>query len=402
MTWDFDEIVELNPASPGQARSPIERLLDVGAASPELLCFLAGEMEKRGPDHVAVLFQLPFPVMLEHPWERLPTSPDSLSAHVSFQSLHLHVDDFGRSSLRHVPFRGAGERCESVPVAQGLAFIQVWGKRQRFHPRYLSAVDRGRPSDVVVPQRESWIQNRPITGEAYEENFSTRLRLEVSSMLAHFLPAYSLLSRTEAPTPHRLYGFATMLSPGRVSKVGSAFPLLKHFLPGSDGAGNRSVSSSDLHATLRGPPRELGRFEAQLFAMDRLRREGEVALSVVGTAALLEWLLANRLGAKRGNATLSNLLKDPELNGLPPELLLLADEVRKTRNGLVHGAPPKRQLARRIGEFTSSGREMGIDDRFAPERAREFIEGAFEIFRLLNQRVGIGANPRRQTDSPRS
>jgi len=179
-----------------------------------------------------------------------------------------------------------------------------------------------------------------------------------------------------------------MLSPGRVTKVGSAFPLLNHFLPQGRIEELPGVRSADLQLALRGPPRELGRFEAQLFAMDRLRRQGEVALSVVGTAALLEWLLANRMGAKRGKATLSHLLKDAELHALPAELLALADEIRKTRNGLVHGAPPKRRLARRVGEFTLSGREMG-DDQLEPERARLFIEGVFEIFRLLNQRSRI-------------
>ena len=385
MSWDFEEILELNPATLGQSRSPIERLLAVGAASPELLCFVADEMESRGPNHVAVLFQLPFPVTLERQWERLPTSPDSLFADVSFQRMCLHVDDFGRLNLRGSGFGAEDEEGENVPMAQGLAVFQVWGKRQLIHPRYLAAVERGRPADVVAPQNESWVQNRPMTAEGYEENFSTRLRIEVSSMLARFLPAYSLLSRTEATIPHRVYGFATMLSPGRVTKVGSAFPLLNHFLPQGRIEELPRVRSADLQLALRGAPRELGRFEAQLFAMDRLRREGEVALSVVGTAALLEWLLANRMGAKRGKATLNHLLKDAELHILPPELLALADEVRRTRNGLVHGAPPKRRLARRVGEFTSSGREMG-DDQLAPDRARQFIEGVFEIFRLLNQR----------------
>lgn len=388
MTWDFDEILELNPRSDGQARSPVERLLDVGAASPQVLCRLADEMERRGPEFVAVLFQLPFPVLLDKRWERLPTSPSSLSADVSFTGMLLHVDDFGRFKLLTPPEDVREDETDDIEITQGVAVFHVWGIRQRIHQRYLSVIEQGRPNEIIASQKESWIQNRPITAEGYEENFSSRLRMEVGSMLARFLPAYSILSRSEAPTPHKIYGFAAMLSPGRISKVGSAFPLAKHFLtPKSDGM-HKPVASSDLQLALKAAPRELGRFEAQLFAMERLRREDEVALSVVGTAALLEWLLASRLGKKRGNATLSNLLKSPELEFLSPELLALADEVRSRRNGLVHGAPPKRKLSRQVGDLTVSGREMSGDDSLGPDTARRFIEGVFDIFRLLNQEGG--------------
>ena len=99
MSWDFDDILEMNPRSPNQVRSPVERLLDVGGASPNLLCHMADEVERRGPNYVAALFQLPFPISLERNWERLPTSPDSLSAEVTFREMALHIDDFGRFKL---------------------------------------------------------------------------------------------------------------------------------------------------------------------------------------------------------------------------------------------------------------------------------------------------------------
>lgn len=386
MSWDFEEILELNPRAPDQTRSPIERLLDVGAASPSILCFAAEALDARGGDHVAVLFQLPFSVTVEDEWIRLPTSPDSGFADVALRRMCLNVDDFGRTKLLDVASSGEAAGAEGIPICQGLAVFRVWGKRQRFHPRYVAAVERNRRDEIVVPQRDSWVDNRPMTAAGYAESLSTRLRREVSDMLARFLPAYSLLSRTEAPTPHRIYGFATMLSPGRLSKVGSAIPLIKHFLPQGDAGVDRPVAWPELQSTLRGPPRELGRFEAQLFAMDRLRREGETALSIVGTAALLEWLLVSHLGLPRGKDSLNDILKGPARDVLPQHLVDVAEEVRTTRNRLVHGAPPLRRMARRIGELSLAGREMGGDERFAPDQSRAFIEGAFEIFRVLNQR----------------
>ena len=59
MPWDFDEIAALNPRQPGQARSTVERLLDLAATTPDLLCELADRLETQGGRYVAAMFQLP-------------------------------------------------------------------------------------------------------------------------------------------------------------------------------------------------------------------------------------------------------------------------------------------------------------------------------------------------------
>lgn len=384
MGWTFEDIVEANPRSQSQARSPVERLVEIGAGSPNSLCSLADAVERQGDAFVGVTFQLPFRVGLESSWEQLPSSGDSKFADVRFLPAFLQIDDFGRYRLFEEGTQSFDGEAGLVTVTQVLALFRVWGKRERIHPRYLSALEHGRPDTIVAPQSESWIQNRPITAQAYAQDFTRRLRRETAVMLSRFLPAYSVLSRSEAPTPHRIYGFATMLAAGRVTDIGSAIPLAQHFLTDRISHVTKAVSSADLQAALR-HHRQLSRFEAQLFAMDRLSREGEVALSVIGVAALLEWLLGQRLGKKPGKSKLFELIGAPELSCVPPSLLRMADEIRLTRNALVHGAPPNRNLSRAVGDQTVAGRELGELQPVNPAQARAYVEGVFEIYRALNQ-----------------
>ena len=385
MAWDFDEITELHARAPGQALSSVERLLEVGAASPDVLCELSDALEERGGGYVGALFQLPFEVALEGDWQSLPTSRDTLTADVRLQAMRLHLDDFGRFSLQAATETDRQLEPGSHLITQGMAVFQVWGKRARPHSRYLTLLDQGRKDAVLIDQRESWIQNRPMTVQDYEHNFARRLRQEVGVMLANLLPTYSLLSRSETPVPDRVYGFVPMLAPGRIGFIGSATPVAKALLTGRPSAGIAPVAQQELTIALRRAHRRIGRFETQLLAMERLRREGETALAVVGTAALLEWLLGSLFPAKRKQELkLHALIRAPELSFIPPHLLELADAARDARNKIVHGAPPTRQNPTRSAGTHGVGRELGLDPRMSSGEARKLIEGAFEIFRSVN------------------
>ncbi len=128
--WDFDEIAELHARKPGQAKSSIERLLEVGAASPDVLCELADALEARGGAYVGALFQLPFEVAVEGDWQALPTSRDSLSADVRLRAMRLHLDDFGRFSLQAATEPDRQLEPGSHLITQGMAVFQVWGSRR--------------------------------------------------------------------------------------------------------------------------------------------------------------------------------------------------------------------------------------------------------------------------------
>jgi hypothetical protein len=386
MLWDIEEIRDCNPPEKGQARSRLDNLLRMGIVSPEALCDLAQEIDERGPGYVGALFQLPYQVGLNTDWEALPTSPDSVRALVKFRPNILTMDDFGTFELK--PWEASSAReYDGVAVTQGMALFHVWGKRQRPHQRYVSAQEHTLGRDtIVVPQSESWIDNRPITYRDYEINFARRLRIEISEMLRAFLPAYSLVSRSETPVLRWVYGFVPMLTAGHLASTNWPVPVARYLFSGKPTFEAPMVKLEDLRIALKTPHRELGRFESQLIAMDRLRREGEVALSFVGTTALLEWLLGTVIlrAGMRAPKNFNDRIAHPEVAFLPPELRSEIDRARNRRNALIHGAPPHRRSLKSSDEGQFRSRELVLEEGISSEEVRILVETAFSVFRLAN------------------
>lgn len=387
MGWDFESIQDLNPPQPRQTRSRLDHLLRVGAVSAESLCELSDALEAHGPGHVGALFQLPYPIFTDDVWHILPTTPDSVSAEVKWRPTYLSLDDHGAFSLSDDAAEVDGEQSGfgRAHITQGMAVLPVWGKRQMVQPRYRSAIDAGRMDTIIVSKAESWIQNSPITAAGYQANFAQRLRREVAAMLRSFLPVYSVLSRSEAPVLGRLHGYVAMLAPGRLASSGPTLPLARYLLTTPTVRRPAVVEAAALQSALKFQSRQIGRFESQLFAMERLRRDGEIALSLIGTVALLEWLLNTAL-AERGarEANLVDTVRSPSLSFIPRALLQQVDEARKIRNRLVHGEPPRRHAIDAPQTSSAHGRETGIDQHVSSDELRALIDVAFEVFRTIN------------------
>lgn len=381
MGWDIDDIREMSAPS-GSTKTWIDRLLSTGAMAPEYACHLADALEAKEPGFVGVLFQLPYPVVLPPGWHEFPTSPDSVRADVKFELAELSMDNFGRWTLDPNWESQTSVLRKGRVISQGFAIFPVWGKRQGAHERYVANLDQAHRDPVIVSQRDSWIDNRPITMTGYEANFGVRLRKEVGHLLSRFLPAYALACRSEAPVQRWVYGCVPMLVPGRIIDV-LAKPLATHWFEMPREGVPSPVPLVDLRTALRAPNRDFGPFELQLMAMERLRRDGEVALALIGTAALLEWFL-NTAEKRTGKAakTMAELLKSGDLAFLPEPLLALADDIRRARNALVHGPPPARSASHLPNEH--SGREQADAGMATASTVRLYIEGAFEIFRTAN------------------
>jgi len=62
--WTFDEIQTTNAPGPGQRNSTLSFILNISAATPDVLCYAADQIEQYGPPYVRCLAQLPFPVFV--------------------------------------------------------------------------------------------------------------------------------------------------------------------------------------------------------------------------------------------------------------------------------------------------------------------------------------------------
>jgi hypothetical protein len=288
MAWSPADILESNPAESGQLKSPLNQLLDVAGANLVILSDVANELERRQA-HVIGLFQLPYHIHVEPSWHRVLTLEDGLYAECKFIPCLVETDNFRTFRL----FPSAIDKGTAIAqVTQVMAAIPVWGRRALFHERYMHHAARGGSDTVIVPQRDSWVDNRPLFFGDYETNFASRVIREFVAALRNFLPAYSIKALRHAPIPPLLYSYHAMLAPGRVVYAGQNVSVLGALMASQKELdASTPISAADLSSAMQTRYRSFSNFELQLFALERLRRDGEVSLALIGGPSLLEWLL---------------------------------------------------------------------------------------------------------------
>ena len=222
--WSAEDIVEFNPAQPGQTRSKLDRYLSTAQINLSLAAEAATEIGSRDQHHVAAFFQLPFPVNVEPSWHAVPTATHGLRAELKFDLCRIKLSASNEFEL----LRYTEESDAEWPmVTQITAPFQVWGARARFHEKYLTNIGLAKPHNpIIVPQVDSWIDNRPISLRDYGFNLSGRLLREVVPLLRCVLPAYSIVALREAPVPNRALGYHAMISPGRLTFAGEAISAI--------------------------------------------------------------------------------------------------------------------------------------------------------------------------------
>jgi hypothetical protein len=321
---------------------------------------------------------------VQNGWHRVSTGTAELTAELRAEVCRLTISTDDEFRL----VRSEESGVAGPFVTQCVALFPVWGIRGRYHERYLThvgSVHGGNP--VVVPQRDSWVDNRPLTLRDYEHDMAQRLLKEVLPILRCFLPAYSIASLSEAPVPGRVYAYMAMTAPGRILFAGTSISTLQPLL---QGLGSRpaalAIGSDALAKAMRTRYRDFLPFETQLFALERLRLRGETALALIGSLSLLEWLLNGRLqdlGLREAN--LAGALRRPEINFFTTEEEEFLHRARRARNDIVHGAPPPRQSLTAGG--AEAGRETGgMTSTLSAEDVRNLIELVFKAFRQINVR----------------
>ena len=397
MDWSAEDIIDFNPAQPGQTRSKLERYLSTAQINLSLAAEAANEIGSRDRHHVAAFFQLPFPVNVEPAWHAVPTATQGLRAELKFDLCRARLSASNEFELlRYIE----GTDADWPLVTQVTALFPVWGARARFHEKYLIHIELAKPHNpVIVPQVDSWIDNRPISLRDYGFNLSGRLLREVVPLLRCVLPAYSIVALREAPVPNRALGYHAMISPGRLTFAGETISAVSALLRGQPS--NQVpplVSATQLSAAIKTQYREFGQFEAQLFALERLRAQGETALALIGSLSLLEWILNTHIGRQRQPKKLKlfDAIHHPVVNFLLKEEVELIDRARKARNRVVHETPPIRHSL--TASSGTPGRELeGLSAPLPSQEVRRVIELVFKAFREVN-RAALKASPTTDSD----
>jgi len=383
MKWTADDVLEANPPQPDQSRSKLQRIMSLAQANLDLIAEVADEIERRPMNHVAALFQLPYAVRIAPGWHRVPSATAGVHIELKCEVCRVAIslaDEF-------LLVRESDDGAQAGPlVTQCVALFPIWGNRARFHDKYLTHVDIGRGDNpIIIPQRDSWVDNRPLTLRDYGHNLAGSLLKRVIPILRCFLPAYSIVSLSEAPVPQRVYAYMAMTAPGHIVFAGETISIVRALLESlADKPTVATVESDQLAAAMRTRYREFGQFETQLFALERLRLRGETALASIATLSLLEWLLNTFVRAKGGRErNLASVLHDPLVTFFGVEEKAFIDEVRQKRNRVVHGAPPQRQSLT-IGGM-QAGRELdGMASAIPTEDVRRVIKLVFQGFRAVN------------------
>lgn len=379
----------------------LRRLLAIGATWPDLVEEIADLIDSKDSPHIASFFQLPYPLHLTRDWHRVRGSQGNPSLHLFLQPrlVKITVDEFVKPSIRELSEK---ESVDGATITQMVALIPLWDSRLRFYPDYLRCVsDEDLRNRVIVPKEFSWVpDSRAISSSAYEHDLCRRAYRLIETGLRYLLPSYSIVSLTEAPLPHQLNNYFTMPAPGRVIHNRAPTPVWSTILGDLPRAAAPHVTSAKLQTALKGGFRELGKFEHQLLAMNRLRLEGEKALALIGTLSLLEWFLnlhfvdqekiesRRKKNGKKWQGSVNNLLNEGHLSFLSREHQDFLAEAAESRNSLIHGAPPNRHPA--SGSSKGANREREYEgNAISSAFVEKVIRTALDVFRIANlKRLG--------------
>lgn len=390
--WEISDIEDANPRV-------LPHLRSIGAAHDAFLCQGAHEIETRDHPHVAVFFQLPYPLQIEEGWLTLRTLELGVSANVKLATMTVSISETGRIVAAPVQRSDAGSMGQPT-ITQLMALVPLWGSRARFYERYAACYDGTDLKETIVTSpQDNWIVGQHLTAmtsSVYEANVARKMLGEMKVMLRRLLPAYSLATLREAPQPSILPNFFVMTLPGRLVLFRPPVPTLSQLLKQGPAEPIMAASASRIANLTTGRPRELSRFEQQLLAMDRLASEGEPKLALVGVLSLVEWFSATHCSYDRTRVT----QEQPSLSWLlrkTDALAFLAVEDRARlntaiaeRDRFVHGAPPKRESVT-DGVAQSPGREDYAEREAVDVRA--LIDTAFRIFREVNSRKASTKEP---------
>ena len=378
--WSFDAIELRNPAGKGQRTSILSRLQQILAARPRLLCETSDELERRGPPFVCCFGQLPYPVAVEPGDYTVEGSKAYAHAHFNFCLFALEMENTGEIHIVDVSPDEA-LRTDAALGTQVRAFVPITGRREDYHKNYLQCLsDEGLEERIINPSlwdsdhAPAAYKGKVVTAHAFEAELADRMASELRFVLRRFLLNYSVVSLDELPLLARVYGCFLMSAPGRIVYSDPPDPILAGML-------NRwplvpQVSRVQIAQALRFGVREIDRYQHQMLAMQRLAKQGEPQLALLGCVTAIEWFMNSFLKAEGGwSLSIRDCLNKAPFKDFPRELKSRLHALARERNAIAHGQPPERH--NELLSARSDSALLGI---------RDAVDIGFSLYREINLR----------------
>ena len=249
------------PDSPSQA-SLLERLLELGATSEDLLVEFAGLLESRSGPFVAAFGQLPFDLGLGAVRIDAPGDRPGSTVELWVRPTGLNFDDLGR--LRHPGSKG-GAPSYSATVTQLVGVIRLGDKRARVHPLYVARLGNLKMLEAQLGAHmvENWMRlpevaldepsrrRRPLTGLDFQRDVAARARDHLAFAARALLNAYSVAALVDVRDRWFLHGYHAMLAPGRIASAGAPTPVLKGLVEAPPPMDFQGIPLGDLKETVQ-------------------------------------------------------------------------------------------------------------------------------------------------------
>lgn len=245
-SWDYADIVRMNPPGPGQAVAPLAHLLRIGAINSVLLCEASRLLEGDQSEPSVICFaQLPFPLLDCSRKQQADGAYAGAHFEVWLRPARIVVDEKGALTLleREDDLRGSGQPTSGgtgsggMDITQIVAMARLWGIRSKFHPRYLDAMtEDGLLDRIIVQPHENWerrVENGFLRSAAtmnasqFEVNLSRRLRPEMHAALERLLTSVERERLASLGGENTLCAYFLMPAPGRVCFHAPPVPTLQ-------------------------------------------------------------------------------------------------------------------------------------------------------------------------------
>ncbi len=333
MTWVIEDFEDLNLPGPGQSKSRVGRLLEIGAFLDACVFSAAEELENRDGPYVAAFFQLPRPVFSGNQRFIIPGVEEKVEVEFLFTPIRMELDNSNRVRV----CLSQGEDNFVANATQVTAYVPMWGKRAQHFERYTRCFSHERMrNDVVVSSGDNWTGAGSMRAEVFEVNICNRIVRELVFSCRHFLKAYSAIRKDDFVTDDWLYNYFVMPYPGRVAWGSPPTSLLKYLFKNFQSFNAKVVDAARLESALPGTFRVRSRFEKQIFAIRDLARTGHHALSMVGGMSLIEWMLRINAPKKMKRSNLVDLIDYFEKSIDSRDISASLHEIRHLRNVVVH------------------------------------------------------------------
>lgn len=388
-SWSIEDTRELNPPDSPNTVSFLDRLLEFGATSEEILVEIASELEARGGPFVAAFGQLPFDLGLGATKIEAPGDRPGTNVELWVRPVRMTFDNVGRLHTS----QANDDLIEShATVTQLIGIIRLNDKRARVHPLYVARLDNIRllSSQLGSHMVENWMRlpevtldaptrrRRPLTGIDFQRDVAARIRDNLVFATRALLNAYSVAALIDVRDRWFLYGYHAMVAPGRIAGAGSPTPVIKGLIEPTLTPIISPNSLGDIKDTVRSSLRADDPYIRRLQALNTLCLNGEPELALIGACTVLEWFLNQRFPdlaytTKNGETRSGNIrsfLKSRHAKVLPPNTIMNLRKLVKARNDSTHGTPPSHQ----------THGQANADSEFAWKALRLTLE----TYRLVN------------------